>query len=101
VAAVGGGATSGGVSRALSRTASAWTDCYQAALRTRTRIVEGTAQLHLACDDQGRVVNATLSGIAMPDVAQCVRAASMRLTIPNADTGEAWANVVLTFQVAQ
>ena len=101
VAAVGGGATLGGVSRALSRAASAWTGCYQAGLRARTRSIEGTAQLHLACDEEGRVVSATLSGIAMPDVAQCVRSASMGLSIPNADTGEAWATVALTFQVAK
>jgi serine/threonine-protein kinase len=58
VATVGGGATAGGVARALARSASSWTECYRAGLRTRSARVEGSATLRIACDDQGRVVEA-------------------------------------------
>lgn len=99
VSAVGGGATAGGVVRALSRAASTWTRCYRSGLRARAKSVEGSAQLRLTCDDQGRVVQTTVSGFAMPDVSACIRESAAGVTIPNADTGEAWATVLLTFAV--
>ncbi len=99
VSAVGGGATAGSVSRALGRASSAWTDCYRAGLRARSSKVEGTATLHLVCDDQGRVVEATMSGLGMPDVARCLQRSALGFNIPGADTGEAWSTVTLTFKV--
>jgi hypothetical protein len=97
VSAVGGGATSGGVVRALSRAATAWTPCYRSGLRARGRVVEGSALLRLTCDDQGRVIHSELSGFDMPDVSACIRSSTAGATIPNADTGEAWATVALRF----
>ncbi len=85
VAAVGGGATAGGVVRALSRAAGS--------------SVEGAGTLRLTCDDQGRVVGTMFAGIDMPDVVACIRGTATGLTIPNADTGEAWATVALSFDV--
>jgi hypothetical protein len=103
VSAVGGGATVGGVSRALARASGAWTNCYRTGLRARSSPldgrVEGKATLKLVCDDQGRVVEARVSGLGMPDVAQCIERSVMGATIPNADTGEAWSTVALTFKI--
>jgi serine/threonine-protein kinase len=101
VAQVGGGATSGDVTRSLSRAATAWNGCYESGLRSRGRRVEGQGTLRLSCDDQGRVVNARFSGTGMSDVATCVQSSVTGLTIPNADTGEAWATVAVTLAVAE
>jgi serine/threonine-protein kinase len=101
VAQVGGGTTSGDVGRALSRAAGTWNGCYERGLRARGRRVEGQGTLHLSCDDQGRVVTASFSGVSMSDVAECVRTSVAGVRIPNADTGEAWATVALTLAVAE
>jgi eukaryotic-like serine/threonine-protein kinase len=99
VSAVGGGATAGGVVRALTRAANTWTRCYRSGLRSRGKSVEGSGTLRLTCDDQGRVVRTTVSGFAMQDVSACIRESASGVTIPNADTGEAWATVQLKFDV--
>jgi serine/threonine protein kinase len=101
VAQVGGGTTSGDVTRAVSRAAAAWNGCYEAALRSRGKRVEGQGTLRLSCDDQGRVVGAKLAGTGMPDVAACVQNSVTGITIANADTGEAWATVAVTLAVAE
>jgi serine/threonine protein kinase len=101
VSAASGGATAGNVAHALTRASSAWQRCYQASLEGRSSPVEGTATLRLTCDQQGRVVDVAFSGFDMGDVGSCIRAASKGVTIPNADTGEAWASVALTFKVAE
>ncbi len=101
VSAASGGATVGNVARALARAANAWQRCYWAGLAARSAAVEGTASMRLMCDEQGRVVDATFSGVDMTDVMACIRAASKGVTIPNADTGEAWASVALTFKVVE
>jgi serine/threonine-protein kinase len=101
VAQVGGGTTSGDVTRAVSRAAATWNGCYEAALRSRGKRVEGQGTLRLSCDDQGRVVAAKLAGTGMPDVAACVQSSVTGITIANADTGEAWATVAVTLAVAE
>ena len=100
VAQVGGGATAGDVSRALSRVAGGWRSCYERGLRTRGQRLEGQGMLRLSCDDQGRVVSALLPGTGMSDVAACVQNSVTGITIPNADTGEAWATVSVTLAIA-
>jgi hypothetical protein len=99
VSAAGGGATTGSVAHALARPAGAWQRCYQSGLGARSASVQGTGTMRLGCDEQGRVISVTFSGIDMPDVAACIRASTTGATIPNADTGEAWAAVALTFKV--
>ena len=101
VSAASGGPSVGNVARALGRASGAWQRCYQAGLGARPAPVEGTATLRLTCDQQGRVVDVTFTGLDAPDVASCIRAASKGVTIPNADTGEAWASVALTFRVVE
>jgi hypothetical protein len=56
--------------------------------------------LHLSCDDQGRVVTALFPGTGMSDVAACVQSSVTGITIPNADTGEAWATVSVAMAIA-
>ena len=101
VSTASGGATVGNVARALARASGTWQRCYQTALEARGVSSEGAATLRLACDQQGRVVDVTFSGFDMGDMSSCIRAASKGLTIPNADTGEAWASVALTFKVVE
>jgi YD repeat-containing protein len=101
VTAAGGGATTGTVARALARLGAAWQRCYDTGLTTSSATAEGSATMRLTCDDQGRVVGATVSGFDLGDVASCIRASTAGLRIPNADTGEAWASVALTFTVVE
>jgi hypothetical protein len=96
---VAGGATASSVARAMERAGGTWNACYQAGLRARNENQEGSATLRVACDEQGRVIVATISGFDMPDVAACIRASSTGVTIPNADTGEVSASIGLTFAV--
>jgi serine/threonine-protein kinase len=99
VSAAGGGATTGSVAHALARAASGWQRCYQAGLGARSASVQETVTMRLSCDEQGRVISVTFPGTDMPDVAACIRASTTGATIPNADTGEAWATIALTFKV--
>jgi serine/threonine protein kinase len=101
VSGAGGGASTGNVARALAHADGTWQSCYQRGLRSRGARVEGSATLRLTCDIDGRVVGAAVTGIDMADVTACVRGAALGTTIPNADTGEAWATVALTFRVPQ
>ncbi len=101
VSTASGGATVGNVARALARASGPWQRCYQTALESRGASVEGAATLRLTCDQQGRVVDVTFSGFDVADMSSCIRAASKGLTIPNADTGEAWASVALAFKVVE
>jgi serine/threonine protein kinase len=100
VAQVGGGTTAGDVARALSRVAGTWRGCYERGLRSRSRRVEGQGMLHLTCDEGGRIVTALFPGTGMSDVAECVQSSVTGITIPNADTGEAWATVSVSLAIA-
>jgi|CZKU01.1.fsa_nt_gi serine/threonine-protein kinase len=101
VTAAGGGATTGAVAHALARAGVAWQRCYDAALSAHTATSDASGTMRLTCDDQGRVINATVSGVDMGDVASCIRASTAGVTIPSADTGEAWASVALTFKALE
>jgi hypothetical protein len=99
VSETGGGATAGNVAHAISRIAGSWNSCYQSGLRASHEHPQGAGALRLICDEQGRVTGASLAGIDMADVASCIRTSAMGVIIPNADTGQAWATISLTFSV--
>jgi hypothetical protein len=100
VTAAGGGASAGAVSHALARVGGTWQHCYDMALASGAGGTgAGNATMRLACDSQGRVLNATMTGFELGDVASCIGASARGVTIPNADTGDAWANLALTFTV--
>jgi serine/threonine-protein kinase len=101
VSGAGGGATARNVAQALARASSSWSGCYQSGLRARGRSVEGAATLRLTCDEEGRVINASMVGVDMPDVAACIRSSTIGATVSNVDTGAAWATITITFQVAK
>ena len=101
VAGVGGGPTSGDITRALSRAAVKWNGCYEAALRHRGLRIETQGTLHLSCDDRGRVVRPTFTGTGLPDIARCVEQSVTGLTVANADGGDAWGAVTITFALAE
>jgi hypothetical protein len=101
VSETGGGATAGSVAHAISRIAGSWNSCYQSGLRARHERLEDAGTMRLSCDEQGRVTGATFAGIGMADVASCIRETAMGVIIPNADTGQAWATISLTFSVRE
>jgi hypothetical protein len=98
VTGAGGGATPGAVQRAVSRAAGSWTQCYRSALARRNERIEGTGALHLTTDETGNVVGAQMRGFdAMPGVKSCVTG-SARVHIDGVDTGDAWADIQLSFR---
>ena len=89
------------VQRALARVSSAWSVCYQTALKAAGQRVEGSGVLHLTTDDEGNVVQARLAGFALSNVGPCL-SASANVRIRGVDTGTAWADINLAFRaVAQ
>jgi hypothetical protein len=98
VISAGGGATPSAVQRALSRKAGGWTLCYRSALEGRSERVAGSGVLHLTTDESGNVVDARIHGFdAMPGVKTCIVGQS-GVHVANVDTGDAWADVQLTFR---
>ncbi len=84
---------------ALTRAHGAWATCYRTALKTRGSSAGGDATLHLGIDDTGRVTASTLNGASfLPGLDACVEASVRNLQIPGVDTGEATADVTLTFK---
>jgi serine/threonine protein kinase len=98
VISAGGGATAGAVQRALSRKAGGWTLCYRSALERRNERMDGAGVLHLTTDESGNVVGAQIHGFdAMPGVKTCI-VGQAGVHVANVDTGDAWADVQLTFR---
>jgi serine/threonine protein kinase len=94
----GGGATPSAVQRALSRKAGGWTHCYRSGLERRAERIEGSGVMHLTTDESGNVVGARINGFdAMPGVKTCI-AGEAHVHLDNVDTGDAWADVQLTFK---
>jgi serine/threonine-protein kinase len=98
VAGTGGGATPGAVQRAISRASGGWTQCYRSALVRQSTRIEGTGVLHLTTDESGTVVGAQMRGLdSMPGVKSCITG-SARVHIDGVDTGDAWADIQLSFR---
>lgn len=54
--------------------------------------------MHLTTDDSGNVVGATIQGLdVLPPAKSCIAGAA-RVHIDGVDTGDAWADVALTFK---
>jgi hypothetical protein len=86
------------VQRALSRRAGGWTQCYRSDLARRNTRIEGSGTLHITTDESGNVVASSVRGFeAMPIVQSCIAGAA-RVRIDGVDTGDAWADVQLTFR---
>ena len=84
-------------SGAFSRKSGAWTQCYRNGLERRGERIEGAAVLHVVTDESGNVVGAHVNGFdQMPGVKNCIANAS-HVKIDGVDTGDAWADVQLTF----
>jgi hypothetical protein len=66
-------------------------------VRQSTRI-EGTGVLHLTTDESGTVVGAQMRGLdSLPGVKSCITG-SARVHIDGVDTGDAWADIQLSFR---
>jgi serine/threonine-protein kinase len=75
-----------------------FTRCYKDALRAGGAGAGGTVRLRLAIDDTGHVTSASAAGIGfLPSAKACVEAAARSVRISNVDTGDAMADVTLTF----
>jgi serine/threonine-protein kinase len=92
------GATSGSITRAVSEAAARITTCYKAALPTLNGAVEGAAVLHVDTDGAGVITDARLSGPLRGSVASCVAAAVQGHRVANVDTGNASADISLSFR---
>ncbi len=89
------GLTGSSVRAALGR--ANFTSCYQAALRAAGAPAGGSTNLHLSIDDTGHVVSATASMGFLPGARACVEGAARSIRISNVDTGDATADVALSF----
>jgi hypothetical protein len=89
------GLTGSSVRAALGR--ANFTSCYQAALRAAGAPAGGSTNLHLSIDDTGHVVAATASMGFLPGARACVEGAARSIRVSNVDTGDATADVSLSF----
>jgi hypothetical protein len=92
------GATALSVTRAVSEAASRITACYKSALPQLGGSQEGADVLHVDTDGAGVITDARLSGPVRGSVASCVAAAVQGHRVANVDTGNASADVPLSFR---
>ena len=87
---------SSNIRAALSR--SPLVRCYREALHAAGAAATGTAVLHLKIDIAGYVTSTELEGAQfLPGVKPCVEKATRGVRVKDVDTGEATADVTLTF----
>jgi len=92
------GATAASVSRAVSEASARITACYRAALPQLGAAFEGAGVLHVDTDGAGVISDARLSGPVRGSVPACVAAAVRGHRVANVDTGNASADVPLSFR---
>jgi serine/threonine protein kinase len=92
------GATALSVTRAVSEAASRITACYKSALPQLGGSQEGADVLHVDTDGAGVITDAQLSGPVRGSVASCVASAVQGHRVANVDTGNASADVPLSFR---
>jgi serine/threonine-protein kinase len=98
--AIGGVSTTNGLTGSSVRSAlgrANFTGCYQSALRALGAPASGSASLHLAIDDTGHITSATASMGFLPGARACVESAARSIRVSNVDTGDATADVALSF----
>jgi serine/threonine-protein kinase len=89
------GLTGSSVRAALGR--ANFTACYRSSLRAAGAPAGGSGSLHLSIDDTGRVISATASIAFLPGARSCIEGAARSLRVSNVDTGDATADVTLSF----
>ncbi len=82
---------------AMSRVTRAMNSCYQSDLRAVMVPNSGAGMLHLETDESGVVVRSRVSAAFSPGVASCIERATNGIRIAGVDTGDASADVALTF----
>jgi len=92
------GATSGSVTRAVTEAASRINACYKSALPGLNGSLEGTDVLHVDTDGSGIITDARMSGPVRGSVAACVARAVQGHRVANVDTGNASADISLSFR---
>jgi serine/threonine protein kinase len=92
------GATALSVTRAVSEASARITACYKTALPQLGGAQEGADVLHIDTDGAGVITDARLSGPVRGSVAACVAAAVQGHRVANVDTGNASADVPLSFR---
>jgi hypothetical protein len=92
------GVTSASVSRTVAEASGAMTACYRAALPRLSGVIEGRGALHVETDGDGVVTEGRLQWGADAALARCFSRAVLGRRIANVDTGNASADVSLTFR---
>ncbi|HET7544862.1 MAG TPA: protein kinase, partial [Polyangiaceae bacterium] len=92
------GATSGSVTRAITEASARISACYKSALPGLAGAVEGTDLLHVETDGSGIITDARLSGPVRGSAAACVASAVQGHRVANVDTGNASADIPLSFR---
>jgi hypothetical protein len=98
--AIGGVSTTNGLTGSSVRSAlgrANFTGCYQSALRAVGSPAGGSANLHLSIDNTGHVISATAAMGFLPGARACVESAARSVRVSNVDTGDATADVALSF----
>jgi hypothetical protein len=92
------GVTSASVSRTVAEASGAMTACYRAALPRLAGVIEGRGTLHVETDGDGVVTEGRLQWGADAALARCFSRTVLGRRIANVDTGNASADVSLTFR---
>jgi serine/threonine protein kinase len=92
------GATAASVTRAVAEAAARITACYKSALPQLGGVFEGSDVLHVETDGAGVITDARLSGPVRGSAAACVASAVQGHRVANVDTGNASADVPLSFR---
>jgi hypothetical protein len=87
------------VDKALGRSASRFGACYQDDLRAAGVAERGAGTVHIETDDSGTVTNATVTSPLTPAGARCLQHAVLGLHIANVDTGQAQADIAISFDL--
>jgi hypothetical protein len=92
------GATASSVTRAVSEAAPGITACYKTALPQLGATFEGADVLHVDTDGAGVITDAHLNGPVRGSAAACIAGAVRGHRVANVDTGNASADVPLSFR---
>jgi len=100
--AIAGVSTSNGLNSAsvrntVSHAVGAFTKCYRDALTAKNTPASGTGYLTLHISESGTITAASLSAGFISSAKACIEGAARGLRVKDVDTGEASANVTLSF----
>ena len=93
------GALKRDVDKALSHSLSHLVACYQADLRTAVVPGSGSGTLHIETDDSGTITSAQATVPLSAAGARCIEDSVMGMKVLNVDTGQASADIAISFSL--